>query len=129
MRSTNFRHSRRDDRSRRGQALDDEGMTRALHKRSAPISGDKLLAHSPGFGQIGEAAQRQVHADRVERAINAGASLGLQGESQRHGYGVLEGLLKCSINAHNSRTVTLGSHSVGSWFGRGHAAARAAATR
>jgi CRP/FNR family transcriptional regulator, cyclic AMP receptor protein len=94
-------------------------MTRALQKRSAPISVDALLADSPWFGQISEAAQRQVRADIVERAITAGESLGYQGESQHHWYGVLEGLLKWSINAADGRTVTLGGQSVGSWFGEG----------
>jgi CRP/FNR family transcriptional regulator, cyclic AMP receptor protein len=94
-------------------------MTRALHKRSLSIGIDALLADSPWFGQIGEAAQRRVRADIVERAIAAGESLGHHGESQHHWYGVLEGLLKWSINAPDGRTVTLGGQSVGSWFGEG----------
>lgn len=94
-------------------------MTRALHKRSLSISIDALLADSPWFGQIGEAAQRRVRADIVERNAAAGESLGHHGESQHHWYGVLEGLLKWSINAPDGRTVTLGGQSVGSWFGEG----------
>jgi CRP/FNR family transcriptional regulator, cyclic AMP receptor protein len=94
-------------------------MTRVLHKRSAAIDVDELLAHSPWFGQIGEAARHQVRADIALRACRSGESLGHQGESQHHWYGVLEGLLKWSINAHDGRTVTLGGQSVGSWFGEG----------
>jgi CRP/FNR family transcriptional regulator, cyclic AMP receptor protein len=51
--------------------------------------------------------------------VAAGASLGHHGETQHHWYGVLEGLLKWSINAADGRTVTLGGQSVGSWFGEG----------
>jgi CRP/FNR family transcriptional regulator, cyclic AMP receptor protein len=94
-------------------------MTRALHKPSASISIDALLSDSPWFAQIGDAARRQVRADIVERAIAAGESLGHQDETQHHWYGVLEGLLKWSINARDGRTVTLGGQSVGSWFGEG----------
>jgi CRP-like cAMP-binding protein len=94
-------------------------MARALQKRSASISIDALLADSPWFAQVGEAARRQVRADIVERAIAAGEPLGYQGESQHHWFGVLEGLLKWSINAPDGRTVTLGGQSVGSWFGEG----------
>jgi CRP/FNR family transcriptional regulator, cyclic AMP receptor protein len=94
-------------------------MTRTLHKLSASITVDTLLADSPWFAQIGEAARHQVRADIIERAVTVGESLGYQGESQHHWYGVLEGLLKWSINAHDGRTVTLGGQSVGSWFGEG----------
>ena len=69
-------------------------MTRALQKRSASISVEPLLVDSPWFGQIGEAARHQVRANIIERAITSGQSLGYQGESQCHRYGVLEGLLK-----------------------------------
>ena len=94
-------------------------MPRALQKRSASVSVDALLADSTWFRQINEAARQQVRADIVERSISAGESLDHQGESQRHWYGVLEGLLKWSINAHDGRTVTLGGQSAGSWFGEG----------
>lgn len=94
-------------------------MPRTLQKRPASISVDELLADSPWFGQIGESARHQVRADIVERAVAAGESLGHQGESQHHWFGVLEGLLKWSIHAADGRTVTLGGQSVGSWFGEG----------
>ena len=94
-------------------------MSRALKKRPASISIDTLLADSPWFDRIGEAARHQVRADMGERAVAAGESLGHQDESQHHWYGVLEGLLKWSINAADGRTVTLGGQSVGSWFGEG----------
>lgn len=94
-------------------------MTRQLRTRSASISVDELLANSPWFGQIGVAAQRQLRTDVVERAIASGASLGHHGETQHFWYGVMEGLLKWSINAPDGRTVTLGGQSVGSWFGEG----------
>ena len=94
-------------------------MPRALQKRSASVSVDALLADSPWFSQIGDSARRQVRADIVERALSTGDSLGYQGESQHYWYGVLEGLMKWSINAADGRTVTLGGQSVGSWFGEG----------
>jgi len=56
-------------------------MTRALRKRLAPIGVEALLAGSPWFGQIGEAARRQVRADIVERALSAGESLGHSDQS------------------------------------------------
>lgn len=94
-------------------------MARVLHRPSTALDVDALLAASPWYGQIGDAARRRVRADLVERAVGAGESLGYQGESQRHWFGVLEGLLKWSINAADGRTVTLGGQSVGSWFGEG----------
>jgi CRP/FNR family transcriptional regulator, cyclic AMP receptor protein len=94
-------------------------MTRALRTPSASISIDELLSHSPWWVAIGEAAQQQVRSDMVERAIAAGAALGHDGQTQHHWFGVLEGLLKWSINAADGRTVTLGGQSVGSWFGEG----------
>lgn len=94
-------------------------MTRALRTPSASISVDELLSQSPWWAAIGEAAQQQLRSDIGERAIRLGASLGRHGETQHHWYGVLEGLLKWSINAADGRTVTLGGQSVGSWFGEG----------
>lgn len=94
-------------------------MTRSLRKQSVSLDVDALLADSPWFGEIGEAARQQVRTDVVERALGVGESLGYEGESQRHWYGVLEGLLKWSINSADGRTVTLGGQSVGSWFGEG----------
>jgi CRP/FNR family transcriptional regulator, cyclic AMP receptor protein len=94
-------------------------MTRSLHKPSAVIGVAELLAGSPWFAGVDAAAQRQVRSAIVERALAAGESLGHQGESQHHWFGVLEGLLKWSINAADGRTVTLGGQSVGSWFGEG----------
>jgi CRP-like cAMP-binding protein len=94
-------------------------MTRALRTPSTAISVDELLLQSPWWAAIGEAAQQQLRRDIGERVIAAGASLGHHGETQHHWYGVLEGLLKWSINAADGRTVTLGGQSVGSWFGEG----------
>lgn len=94
-------------------------MTRALRTPSASISVDELLSQSPWWAAVGEAAQQQLRGDIGERAIRLGACLGHHGETQHHWYGVLEGLLKWSINAADGRTVTLGGQSVGSWFGEG----------
>jgi CRP-like cAMP-binding protein len=94
-------------------------MTRALRTPSTAISVDELLSQSPWWAAIGEAAQQQLRSDIGERVVAAGASLGHHGETQHHWYGVLEGLLKWSINAADGRTVTLGGQSVGSWFGEG----------
>ncbi|MBP9953502.1 MAG: Crp/Fnr family transcriptional regulator [Ottowia sp.] len=94
-------------------------MTRTLRTRSASLTVDELLLNSPWFGRIDGAAQQQVRADVIERAVAAGSALGRHGEMQHDWYGVLEGLLKWSINAPDGRTVTLGGQSVGSWFGEG----------
>jgi len=94
-------------------------MTRSLRKQSVSLDIDALLAGSPWYSEIGEAARQQVRTDIVERSLGVGESLGYEGESQRHWYGVLEGLLKWSINSPDGRTVTLGGQSVGSWFGEG----------
>jgi CRP/FNR family transcriptional regulator, cyclic AMP receptor protein len=94
-------------------------MTRALRTPSTSISVDDLLSQSPWWTAIGEAAQQQLRSDIGERTIAVGASLGHHGQTQHHWYGVLEGLLKWSINAADGRTVTLGGQSVGSWFGEG----------
>jgi CRP-like cAMP-binding protein len=94
-------------------------MTRTLQKRPASLSVDELLAESPWFAQIDDAARQQVRDDIVERVLGAGEPLGHQGESQHHWFGMLEGLLKWSIHAPDGRTVTLGGQSVGSWFGEG----------
>jgi CRP/FNR family transcriptional regulator, cyclic AMP receptor protein len=94
-------------------------VTRALRTPSTSISVDELLQQSPWWAAIGAAAQQQLRGDIVERAVAAGASLGHHGEMQHEWYGVLEGLLKWSINAADGRTVTLGGQSVGSWFGEG----------
>jgi len=94
-------------------------MVRALRNRSASRSVDALLADSSWYVQVGEGARRQVRADIVERSIAAGDALGHQDEAQHHWYGVLEGLLKWSVNARDGRTVTLGGQSAGSWFGEG----------
>jgi CRP/FNR family transcriptional regulator, cyclic AMP receptor protein len=94
-------------------------MTRPLRTPSPSLSVDELLAHSPWWAAIGVTAQQQVRSDVRERAVATGASLGHHGEVQHHWYGVLEGLLKWSINGADGRTVTLGGQSVGSWFGEG----------
>jgi hypothetical protein len=74
-------------------------MVRALRRQSASLSVDSLLADSPWYGRVGEGARRQVRADLIERAIAAGDALGHQDKAQHHWYGVLEGLLKWSVNA------------------------------
>ncbi|MCW5653680.1 Crp/Fnr family transcriptional regulator [Hydrogenophaga sp.] len=94
-------------------------MTRALHVRSVELSMDDLLSGSIWFNRMSEAGQRQVRADIMERALSTGETLGHHGEMQHHWFGVMEGLLKWSINAVDGRTVTLGGQSVGSWFGEG----------
>ncbi len=94
-------------------------MTRPLHRRTVSISVDTLLTESAWFVRIDPTSQRQVRASIVERVLGVGESLGRQGESQHHWFGVLEGLLKWSVGAPDGRTVTLGGQSVGSWFGEG----------
>jgi CRP-like cAMP-binding protein len=80
---------------------------------------DELLAQSPWFTSLDEPARRQVRADASERAISMGQSLGRDGERQHAWFGMLEGLIKWSITAHDGRSVTLGGQSAGSWFGEG----------
>jgi CRP/FNR family transcriptional regulator, cyclic AMP receptor protein len=94
-------------------------MSRVLRTQSLSVTIDELLASALWFQQIAPAAQRRLRKDFVERALPAGSTLGHHGEKQRHWYGVLEGLLKWSINSPDGRTVTLGGQSVGSWFGEG----------
>jgi CRP/FNR family transcriptional regulator, cyclic AMP receptor protein len=94
-------------------------MTRPLRTRTAQIDIDQLLSGSRWYAQITAAAQRQVRSDIVERAVASGGTLGHHGQTQHDWYGVLEGLLKWSINGADGRTVTLGGQSVGSWFGEG----------
>jgi CRP/FNR family transcriptional regulator, cyclic AMP receptor protein len=94
-------------------------MPRVLRTPSLSVSIEELFESAVWFQQIGPAAQRRLRIDFVERAVPAGSTLGHHGEKQRHWYGVLEGLLKWSINSPDGRTVTLGGQSVGSWFGEG----------
>jgi CRP-like cAMP-binding protein len=94
-------------------------MARTLQVRSVSLTRDQLLSDSIWFSQISEAAQQQVRADILENELATNQSLGRQGERQHHWFGVMEGLLKWSINAVDGRTVTLGGQSIGSWFGEG----------
>jgi CRP/FNR family transcriptional regulator, cyclic AMP receptor protein len=94
-------------------------MSRVLRTQSLSVSIEELLASALWYQQIAPAAQRRLRTDFVERAVPAGSTLGHHGEKQRHWYGVLEGLLKWSINSPDGRTVSLGGQSVGSWFGEG----------
>jgi CRP/FNR family transcriptional regulator, cyclic AMP receptor protein len=94
-------------------------MVRPLRSPSPSLSVEQLLERSPWYVQVSASAQMQVRKDIGERAIGIGDPLGFQGESQRAWMGVLEGLLKWSINTADGRSVTLGGQSVGSWFGEG----------
>jgi CRP/FNR family transcriptional regulator, cyclic AMP receptor protein len=94
-------------------------MTRPLRMAAPSLTLDELLAQSPWFTSLDETVRRQVRADASERAIAMGQSLGRHGDRQHVWFGMLEGLIKWSITAHDGRTVTLGGQSVGSWFGEG----------
>jgi CRP/FNR family transcriptional regulator, cyclic AMP receptor protein len=94
-------------------------MVRPLRSHSPSLSLGQLLERSSWYAQVSTSAQMQVRKDIGERAIGIGDPLGFQGESQRAWMGVLEGLLKWSINTVDGRSVTLGGQSVGSWFGEG----------
>lgn len=94
-------------------------MTRPLHTQAISLNRDQLLDGADWFVPLSAPAKAQVRGDIIERAISAGDSLGRQGEMQHHWFGVMEGLLKWSVNAIDGRTVTLGGQSVGSWFGEG----------
>lgn len=94
-------------------------MTRPLHVQAISLSRDQLLQGADWFTPLGDAAKAQVRADLVERTVGTGDALGYQGEMQHYWFGVMEGLLKWSVNAIDGRTVTLGGQSVGSWFGEG----------
>lgn len=94
-------------------------MTRVLHVQAVSLDRDALLEGADWFKPLSPAAKQQVRHDFIERTVSAGDSVGLQGEIQRYWYGIMEGLLKWSVNAIDGRTVTLGGQSVGSWFGEG----------
>lgn len=94
-------------------------MTRPMRTAAPSLTLDDMLTQSPWFASIDEAAQRKVRAETSERAVAMGQSLGRHGERQHVWFGVLEGLIKWSITAHDGRTVTLGGQLVGSWFGEG----------
>jgi CRP/FNR family transcriptional regulator, cyclic AMP receptor protein len=94
-------------------------MARALRTQSTSITVDELLTHSAWYQPLDVDTQQTLRAAIVERTIPTGGFLGHHGETQRFWYGIMEGLLKWSINAPDGRTVTLGGQSVGSWFGEG----------
>lgn len=94
-------------------------MARTLRKQTAQIGMEDLLLGSPWFQKISPPAQAQVRMDMSERTLAAGSALGHFGDTQHEWYGVLEGLLKWSIDGADGRTVSLGGQSVGSWFGEG----------
>lgn len=80
---------------------------------------EELLGSSIWFADLSDAGRQQVRSHILERTLNAGESIGFCGETQRWWFGVLEGLLKWSLNGADGRTVTLGGQCVGSWFGEG----------
>lgn len=94
-------------------------MTRPLHVQAISLNRDQLLDGADWFAPLGAEAKARVRCDLIERTVGAGDALGHQGEMQHHWFGVMEGLLKWSVNAVDGRTVTLGGQSVGSWFGEG----------
>ncbi|AUT63319.1 Crp/Fnr family transcriptional regulator [Paraburkholderia terrae] len=94
-------------------------MTRQKRTVTVSLTLDELLAQSPWFGELDDAAKSRVRAEASERAVSAGQVLGHHGERQLVWFGVLEGLIKWSITARDGQTVTLGGQSVGSWFGEG----------
>lgn len=94
-------------------------MSRALRAKSASISLHEMLEGSPWFATIDDEARQVVLRDTLERAVAAGDALGWYGETQRYWFGVIDGLLKWSINSADGRTVTLGGQAAGSWFGEG----------
>src|SRR5260370_8403330 len=94
-------------------------MTGTRQMAAASLTLDELLAQSPWFTSLDETVRRQVRADASERAIGTCQLLGRDGDRQHAWFGMLEGLIKWSITAHDGRTVTLGGQSVGSWFGEG----------
>ena len=94
-------------------------MTRLLHTQSVALNRDQLLEGASWFVALSAKAQAHVRQDILERVVPAGEVLGRQGEMQQYWFGIMEGLLKWSINAVDGRTVTLGGQSVGSWFGEG----------
>ena len=93
-------------------------MTRQTKVVTAALSVDELLAQSPWFVALDDAAKTRVRADITERAVAAGQSLGRHGERQQMWFGVLEGIIKWSITARDGQTVTLGGQSMGSWRSR-----------
>lgn len=94
-------------------------MTRPQQMTAPSLTLDELLTQSPWFSALDGSAQRLVRGDASERAVSMGQMLGRHGDRQQVWFGVLEGLIKWSITAHDGRTVTLGGQLPGSWFGEG----------
>jgi len=94
-------------------------MPRPLRAVTASLTIDELLAQSAWFIALDAPSQRRVRAEVVERSVLQGAMLGHAGEEQHAWFGMLEGLIKWSINEADGRSLTLGGQSAGSWFGEG----------
>ena len=95
-------------------------MTRKLPtRRRAPVSFSalELLERQVWWPRISEQARQQVLANTYEVQVAPGAALATQGDIHHHWYGVMEGLLKWSVDTQQGVTVTLGGIFPGSWSG------------
>ena len=79
----------------------------------------ELLDGSAWFPLLDAAAQARVLDEMRYEDVPAGMLLSRFGESPRHWYGVMHGLLKWSRDTADGHSITFGGLSVGSWFGEG----------
>ncbi|WP_431273902.1 Crp/Fnr family transcriptional regulator [Variovorax ureilyticus] len=77
----------------------------------------ELLEQQCWWPVISAAARQRVLEESSEESVPAGSYLSHYGEECHYWYGILEGLLKWSINTADGQTSTLGGQLAGSWFG------------
>lgn len=85
--------------------------------RQPSLSLTELLRGAAWYGELSEAAQRDIAAVMHERTVPAGATLMLHGDTVTHWCGVMEGIVKLSAMVPDGRAVSLGGLRAGSWFG------------
>lgn len=78
-----------------------------------------MLLGSAWYPALDDALRARVRDEMHEVEIPAGHALCRQGDTPRHWYGAIDGLLKWSVSHADGRSVTLGGLSTGSWFGEG----------
>lgn len=94
-----------------------ESKPRLLRVRTDSFTKAGLLERQVWWPALSAAARQQVLDETTEVSVAAGAYFSRHGEKHHHWYGILEGLLKWSINAADGQTATLGGQLAGSWFG------------
>lgn len=90
---------------------------RLLRGRTDSFTKTDLLERQVWWLGLSARAQQQVLDETTEVSVAAGACFSRYGEERHYWYGILEGLLKWSINTADGQTATLGGQLAGSWFG------------